>query len=66
MVLATTRAPVYTGTIQRPDSYYERRLLQEMIQASYIKFHPTTRYHRATREIRRFYDGFQIYNFNDK
>eukprot|EP00971_Amphidinium_carterae_P029971 589387-Amphidinium_carterae.1 len=24
----------YTGTIQRPDSYYERRLLQEMMQAT--------------------------------
>eukprot|EP00971_Amphidinium_carterae_P336012 6472133-Amphidinium_carterae.2 len=28
----------YTGTIPRPDSYYERRLLQEMMQASYIRF----------------------------
>eukprot|EP00971_Amphidinium_carterae_P244832 4861108-Amphidinium_carterae.3 len=37
-----------------------------MMQASYIKFHPTTGYHRATTEIRGFYDGFQIYNFNDK
>eukprot|EP00971_Amphidinium_carterae_P258292 5126931-Amphidinium_carterae.3 len=37
-----------------------------MVQRSYIKFHPMTGYHRATAEIRRFYDGFEIYNFNDK
>eukprot|EP00971_Amphidinium_carterae_P334593 6469951-Amphidinium_carterae.1 len=37
-----------------------------MTQTNYIKFHPTTGYHRATEEIRRFYDGFQIYNSNDK
>eukprot|EP00971_Amphidinium_carterae_P258571 5132007-Amphidinium_carterae.1 len=36
-----------------------------MIQASYIKFHPTSGYNRATPEVKRYYDGFQIYNFND-
>eukprot|EP00971_Amphidinium_carterae_P213094 4229619-Amphidinium_carterae.1 len=30
------------GTIQRPDSYYEKRIRQEMMQASYIKYHPTS------------------------
>eukprot|EP00971_Amphidinium_carterae_P016532 326607-Amphidinium_carterae.2 len=39
-----------------------------MIQRSNIKFRdfrPTTGYHKATEEIKRFYDGFQIYNFSD-
>eukprot|EP00971_Amphidinium_carterae_P151946 3011431-Amphidinium_carterae.1 len=40
---------LYIGTIQRPDSYYERGLLQEMMQTSYVKFHPTSGYHRGDR-----------------
>eukprot|EP00971_Amphidinium_carterae_P095749 1894967-Amphidinium_carterae.2 len=51
---------------KKSDHYYEKMILQEMVQRSYIKFHPTTGYHRATEEIQRFYDGFEIYNFNDK
>eukprot|EP00971_Amphidinium_carterae_P213985 4246549-Amphidinium_carterae.1 len=47
----------------KPDAYYEKKILQEMMQRSYIRFHPTTGYHRATPEIREFYDGFEIYNF---
>eukprot|EP00971_Amphidinium_carterae_P110895 2196691-Amphidinium_carterae.1 len=38
-------------------------LRQEMIQRSYVKFHPTTGYDRRTSEIRLFYDGFEIYNW---
>eukprot|EP00971_Amphidinium_carterae_P279022 5538977-Amphidinium_carterae.4 len=37
-----------------------------MIQRSYVKFHPTSGYNRATSEIQRVYDGFEIYNFNDR
>eukprot|EP00971_Amphidinium_carterae_P243757 4841153-Amphidinium_carterae.1 len=33
---------------------------------AYMRFHPTTGYHQATPEIREFYDGFKIYNFDDK
>eukprot|EP00971_Amphidinium_carterae_P045102 887366-Amphidinium_carterae.1 len=36
-----------------------------MIQRSYIKLHPTSGYSTATPEIKRVYDGFEIYNFND-
>eukprot|EP00971_Amphidinium_carterae_P256957 5101363-Amphidinium_carterae.4 len=37
-----------------------------MMQRSYIRFHPTTGYHRATQEIRQFYDGFEIYNSENR
>eukprot|EP00971_Amphidinium_carterae_P330056 6462909-Amphidinium_carterae.2 len=36
-----------------------------MIQGSYIKFHQTSGYSTASPEIKRVYDGFEIYNFND-
>eukprot|EP00971_Amphidinium_carterae_P127259 2521792-Amphidinium_carterae.1 len=51
---------------KKPDTCYEKRILQEMMQRSYIRFHPTTAYHRATPEIRQFYDGFEIYNFENR
>eukprot|EP00971_Amphidinium_carterae_P134296 2660656-Amphidinium_carterae.2 len=49
---------------KKPDAYYEKRIQQEMIQRSYINFHPTTGYHQATQEMREFYDGFET--FDDK
>eukprot|EP00971_Amphidinium_carterae_P267280 5301918-Amphidinium_carterae.2 len=37
-----------------------------MRHASYVKYHYTSGYHRATPEIKWYDEGFQIYNFNDK
>eukprot|EP00971_Amphidinium_carterae_P303904 6038807-Amphidinium_carterae.3 len=56
----------------KPDAYYEseKKIPQVMIQRSYIRILPTMGYHRATPEIvfqiREFYDGFEIYTFDDK
>eukprot|EP00971_Amphidinium_carterae_P088373 1748403-Amphidinium_carterae.1 len=37
-----------------------------MIQRSYIKYHPTGGYKTATPEIKRVYDGFEVYNYNEE
>eukprot|EP00971_Amphidinium_carterae_P106225 2103708-Amphidinium_carterae.1 len=41
-------------------------LMQEMIQRSYIKYHPTSGYKTATPEIKRVYDGFEVYNYHEE
>eukprot|EP00971_Amphidinium_carterae_P180870 3587932-Amphidinium_carterae.2 len=41
-------------------------IMQEMIQQSYIKHHPTSSYKTATLEMRRVYDGFEVYNYMEK
>eukprot|EP00971_Amphidinium_carterae_P348233 6490395-Amphidinium_carterae.1 len=48
---------------QRPDSYYEKMLFQELMQRSYITHHPTSGYSKATKEIKRVYDGFELNNY---
>eukprot|EP00971_Amphidinium_carterae_P008256 163058-Amphidinium_carterae.2 len=46
------------------DYYYEKMLMQEMIQQSYIKYHPTSGYKTATPEMKRVYDGFEVFNYH--
>eukprot|EP00971_Amphidinium_carterae_P257250 5107004-Amphidinium_carterae.1 len=41
-------------------------LLQELMQGSYITQHPTSGYSKATKEIKRVYEGFKLYNYLDK
>eukprot|EP00971_Amphidinium_carterae_P069216 1369580-Amphidinium_carterae.4 len=50
---------------RKSDHYYEKQLLQEMMQRSYIKYHPTSGYSTATPEMKRVYDGYEVYNFDD-
>eukprot|EP00971_Amphidinium_carterae_P187955 3730634-Amphidinium_carterae.1 len=40
------------------NSYYERKLFDEIRQKSYIIQHPTSQYHNLSPEIKRIYDGF--------
>eukprot|EP00971_Amphidinium_carterae_P188466 3741191-Amphidinium_carterae.2 len=51
---------------KKTDAYYEKKILQETLRQSYVQFHPTTGYHKATNEIRDFYDGFELYNWEDE
>eukprot|EP00971_Amphidinium_carterae_P136531 2705172-Amphidinium_carterae.1 len=44
---------------QKEDSYYEKKLFEEVRQRSYIKQHPTSQYPESTPEIKRIYDGFE-------
>eukprot|EP00971_Amphidinium_carterae_P044775 880817-Amphidinium_carterae.1 len=37
-----------------------------MVQRSYIKYHPTSGYKTATPEMKRVYDGFEVYNYMDR
>eukprot|EP00971_Amphidinium_carterae_P290093 5759848-Amphidinium_carterae.2 len=37
-----------------------------MLQRSYIKHHPTSGYKTATPEMKRVYDGFEVYNYHEK
>eukprot|EP00971_Amphidinium_carterae_P110836 2195504-Amphidinium_carterae.1 len=48
---------------ERSDSHYERMLFQELMQRSYITQHPTSGYSKATKEIKRVYEGFEQYNY---
>eukprot|EP00971_Amphidinium_carterae_P042238 829787-Amphidinium_carterae.4 len=41
---------------KKTDAYYEKMLMQEIIQRSYIKHHPTSGYKTSTKEIRRVYE----------
>eukprot|EP00971_Amphidinium_carterae_P266411 5284830-Amphidinium_carterae.1 len=42
-------------------------LMQEMIQRSYIKHHPTSGYKTATPEMKRVYDGcFEVYTYHER
>eukprot|EP00971_Amphidinium_carterae_P310445 6169132-Amphidinium_carterae.2 len=43
---------------QKEDSYYEKKLFDELRQRSYITQHPTSQYQTSTPEIKRIYDGF--------
>eukprot|EP00971_Amphidinium_carterae_P323853 6436275-Amphidinium_carterae.5 len=45
--------------VQRDDSYYEKKIFEELRQRSYITKHPTSQYHGSTEEIKRVYDGFE-------
>eukprot|EP00971_Amphidinium_carterae_P306186 6085347-Amphidinium_carterae.2 len=56
----------HMNTVKKADAFYEKKIIQEMMQRSYIRFHPTTGYHQATQEIRQFYNGFEIYNFENR
>eukprot|EP00971_Amphidinium_carterae_P200132 3971626-Amphidinium_carterae.2 len=51
---------------QKSDVYYKKKILQKMIQRSYIRYHPTAGYHKATPEMTRFYEGIEVHNFKDK
>eukprot|EP00971_Amphidinium_carterae_P226241 4487493-Amphidinium_carterae.1 len=48
------------------NAYYEKQIMQEMLQRSCITQHPTSGYKTATKEIKRVYDGFEVYNYLDK
>eukprot|EP00971_Amphidinium_carterae_P121455 2405115-Amphidinium_carterae.1 len=39
--------------VPREDSYYEKKILEELRQRSYITEHPTSQYHQSTDEIKR-------------
>eukprot|EP00971_Amphidinium_carterae_P293750 5831937-Amphidinium_carterae.1 len=55
-----------TTSMPKPEAYYEKKILQEMMQRSYIHYHPTTGYHKARKEIQDFHYGFEVYNFNNE
>eukprot|EP00971_Amphidinium_carterae_P082987 1641703-Amphidinium_carterae.1 len=48
------------------DAYYEKQIMQEMLQRSYSTQHPTSGYKTATKEIKRVYDGYEVDNYLDK
>eukprot|EP00971_Amphidinium_carterae_P257079 5103641-Amphidinium_carterae.1 len=42
----------------QPEAHDQHLLLQELIRRSYIQFHPTSGYSKATEEIKDIYDLF--------
>eukprot|EP00971_Amphidinium_carterae_P001348 26783-Amphidinium_carterae.1 len=50
---------------QHEDTYYEEKIMQEMLQRRYITLHPTSGYKTATTEIKRVYDGFEVKYYLD-
>eukprot|EP00971_Amphidinium_carterae_P092630 1834548-Amphidinium_carterae.2 len=48
---------------QKEDSYYEKKLFEELRQRSYVQEHPTSQYYTSTLEIKRVYDGFENQNY---
>eukprot|EP00971_Amphidinium_carterae_P215798 4283572-Amphidinium_carterae.1 len=48
------------------DDASEKQIMQEMLQRSCITQHPTSDYKTAPKEIKRVYDGFEVYNYLDK
>eukprot|EP00971_Amphidinium_carterae_P334403 6469679-Amphidinium_carterae.1 len=43
---------------QKDDSYYEKKLFDELRQKSYIMHHPTSQHYNSSPEIKRIYEGF--------
>eukprot|EP00971_Amphidinium_carterae_P157677 3125518-Amphidinium_carterae.1 len=50
---------------QHEDTYYEGKIMQELLQRSCITLHPTSGYKTATTEITRVCDGFEVENYLD-
>eukprot|EP00971_Amphidinium_carterae_P204149 4051344-Amphidinium_carterae.1 len=48
---------------QKEDSYYEKKLFEELRQQSYFREHPTSQYYASTHEIKRVYDGFEYQDY---
>eukprot|EP00971_Amphidinium_carterae_P349456 6491025-Amphidinium_carterae.2 len=44
---------------RKEDSYYEKKLFDELRQRSYVQEHPTSQHYTSTPEIKRVYDGFK-------
>eukprot|EP00971_Amphidinium_carterae_P216228 4292295-Amphidinium_carterae.2 len=45
--------------VQRDDTYYKKKIFEELRQRSYITNHPTSQHSKSTDEIKRVYDGFE-------
>eukprot|EP00971_Amphidinium_carterae_P322420 6408050-Amphidinium_carterae.1 len=51
---------------QKEDSYYEKKLFDELRQRSYMQQHPTSQYQTSTPEIKRIYDGFEYEDYVER
>eukprot|EP00971_Amphidinium_carterae_P152685 3026512-Amphidinium_carterae.3 len=45
--------------VPKEDSYYEKKMFEELRQRNYLTKHPTSQYHKSTEEIKKVYDGFE-------
>eukprot|EP00971_Amphidinium_carterae_P343685 6483606-Amphidinium_carterae.1 len=52
--------------VPRDDSYYEKKIFEELRQRSYITQHPTSQCSKSTEEIKRVYDGFEKQDYLEK
>eukprot|EP00971_Amphidinium_carterae_P233230 4629278-Amphidinium_carterae.1 len=48
---------------QTDDSYYAKKIFDEIRQRSYITQHPTSQYYNISPEIKRIYDGFMTEDY---
>eukprot|EP00971_Amphidinium_carterae_P190378 3778310-Amphidinium_carterae.2 len=48
---------------QKEDSYYEKKIFEELKQRSYITGHPTSQYKTSSNEIKRVFDGFDKHDY---